>query len=323
MASMSDRDKKPLITKQKPMLRVVYALVPVCIAAIYFFGWRFLAVLAVSNAVGFIGEYLFARVYKQSVTSSVFVTAFLFALSLPPTIPLWIAAVGVAFGIVFGKMVFGGFGKNIFNPALSGRAFIYVSFGVPMTSHFIEPFPGFPGGFAAWLPEIDAVTKSTPLLKLAEGESIPYLKLLLGNTSGALGETCAVLIIICGIYLIIKKAASYHIVLSGITGFLIPQFIFWLLPGVSGVPDPIFSILSGSFLFGIMFMATDPVSASQTTNTGRLIYGALIGILTSLIRVFSVWPEGITFAVLLANMFAPLIDHIIKSLRKRGKVKVV
>ncbi len=191
-----------------------------------------------------------------------------------------------------------------------------------MTSRFIEPVSGFPGAFSAWLPEIDSVTKSTPLVKLAQGESISYLKLLIGDTQGAFGETCAILIIICGIYLIIKKTASYHIILSGVTGFIIPQFIFWLLPGVSGILDPVSSILSGSFIFGIMFMATDPVTASQSTNTGRLIYGALIGILTSLIRTFSVWPEGITFAVFLGNMLAPLIDHIIKSLKKRERERL-
>src|SRR6056297_3517383 len=158
--------KNSFMQMQPPMLKVLYALIPLVVAAIYYFGWRFLLVLAVVNAVGILTEYLMARTYSMKVTSSVFVTNFLFALSMPPTIPLWIAVVGIVFGVVFGKMVFGGFGRNVFNPALSGRAFVYVSFGYPLTSRFIEPVAGFPGGFARWLPEVDTLTKATPLIKL-------------------------------------------------------------------------------------------------------------------------------------------------------------
>ena len=154
--------------KQKIMHQVVIALIPISLAAFYFFGWRALLILAVVDIVGFGCEYLFVRTYKQQVSSAVFVTNLLFALSLPPTIPLWIAAVGIAFGIVFGKMVFGGFGRNIFNPAISGRAFIYVSFGVPLTSGFTAPAVGFPGGFSTWLPNADTLTKATPLVELAQ-----------------------------------------------------------------------------------------------------------------------------------------------------------
>ncbi|MFW5712512.1 MAG: RnfABCDGE type electron transport complex subunit D, partial [Spirochaetota bacterium] len=130
--------KNSFMQMQPPMIKVVYALVPLVVASIYYFGWRFLLVLALVNAVGILTEYLMARTYSMKVTSSVLVTNFLFALSLPPTIPLWIAVVGIVFGVVFGKMVFGGFGKNVFNPAISGRAFIYISFGVPLTGKFVD-----------------------------------------------------------------------------------------------------------------------------------------------------------------------------------------
>ena len=309
---------KKLLMKQKAMEQVVWALVPLCLAAVYFYGWKFLAVLAVVNAVGFLCEYLFTRKAGQPVSTAVFVTSFIFALSLPPTIPLWIAAVGVAFGIVFGKMVFGGFGRNVFNPAVSGRAFIYISFGVPMTSGFTPPVGGLAGGFAAWSPGVDAVTKATPLVKMAGGEAVSKLTLFLGNHAGSFGETSALLIILCGVYLLFKKTSSYQIVLSGLLGFVLLQGIFFL-SGVAGAPDPLAGLLSGSILFGIFFMATDPVSASQTTAGGRWVYGALIGMLTSLIRTFSVWPEGLTFALLIANMFAPLLDHVAKQIKSAAK----
>ncbi len=317
MASQQKQKKKnSIIMKQPIMARMLYALTPIVVVSIYYFGWRTLLVFAVVNITGFLAEYLFARVYKQKVSMAVFVTNFLFALSLPPTIPIWIAVVGIIFGVVFGKMVFGGFGRNVFNPALTGRAFIYVSFVVPMTSTWRNPIEGLFGGFAKFVP--DAVTQATPLRLLAGGGDVSVLNLFIGNVAGSVGETSAIIIIIAAIYLLWKKTASYRIMLSGLAGFLLFQTLFWLM-GVKGVPEPIHALLAGSFLFGIVFMATDPISASQTTDTGRWIYGALIGVLTSLIRTFSVWPEGITFAILFANMFAPLLDYIIKN---SGKKKV-
>ncbi|MBI9101938.1 MAG: RnfABCDGE type electron transport complex subunit D [Spirochaetales bacterium] len=300
------------------MNQVVYALLPLCLAAVYFYGWRFILVLAVVNGIGFLSEYLFVRKNKQPVSSAVFVTSFIFALSLPPTIPLWIASVGIAFGIVFGKMVFGGFGRNVFNPAVSGRAFIYISFGVPLTSGFTPAVPGAAGGFTAWQPAVDAITKATPLVKMAQGETISTLTLFLGKHAGSFGETSAILVLLCGLFLIIKKTASYQIVLSGIAGFLLLQSLFYF-GGVEQAAHPVQGLLAGTILFGIFFMATDPVSASQTTTGGKWIYGAMIGLLTSLIRTFSVWSEGFTFALLIANMFAPLLDHVMKTLKKRKK----
>lgn len=304
--------------RQRPMNRVVLSLIPLVAAAVYFFGWRTLVILAIVNAAGFLAEFIFARVYKQQVTAAVFVTNFLFTLTLPPTIPLWIAVVGIAFGVIFGKMVFGGFGRNIFNPALSGRAFIYVSFGVPLTSGWVEPIKGLFGGFSSF--QADALTRATPLAMISSGEPVSLLKLFLGNTAGSLGETSALIILICGMYLLIKKTASFRIVLGGVTAFVVFQLLF-RLTGVAGAAGPLSALLSGGFLFGIMFMATDPISASQTTNQGRWIFGAAVGMLTALIRTFSVWPEGITFAILLGNMFAPLLDHLLKQAAARAKLR--
>ena len=313
--------KNSFMQMQPPMVRVVYALVPLVLAAIYFYGWRFLVVLAIVNAAGIIAEYLLARTYGMKVTSSVLVTNFLFALSLPPTIPIWIAVVGIVFGVVFGKMVFGGFGKNVFNPAISGRAFIYISFGVPLTAKFIEPVSGgMLGGFAAWMPGSDVISNATPLVLQAQGAEIPLMNLFLGRIPGSYGEASALLIILGGIYIVWKKAANWHFIASNITSFLILSAALFY-SGVEGAIEPIHALFSGSFMFGAVFMVTDPVSASQTTNLGRWIYGSIIGIMIVLIRVFSGWPGGVTFAILFGNMFAPLIDHLIKEQRKKKKQK--
>ncbi|HDQ14625.1 MAG TPA: RnfABCDGE type electron transport complex subunit D [Sediminispirochaeta sp.] len=302
------------------MLKVVYALTPLALSAIYFYGWRFLAMLILVNVIGIFTEYLMARAYGMKVTSSVLVTNFLFALSLPPTVPFWIAAVGIVFGVVFGKMVFGGFGKNIFNPAISGRAFIYISFGVPLTGRFVEPVAGAGiRGFGAWAPATDAVSSVTPLVEQAEGTMVSLSSLFLGDVAGSFGEASALLILLGGAYIIRKKVANWHFVASSVGAFLLLSALLFY-GDVPGAIEPLHALLSGSFLFAAVFMVTDPVSASQTTNLGRWIYGIIIGVMTVLIRVFAGWPEGVTFAILFGNMFAPLIDHLIKEWKNRKKV---
>lgn len=315
------------IQKQQAMRTVLYALAPLCLASIYFFGWRFLAVFVTVGIAGVLSEWIMAKRYKFKVTESVFVSCTLFALSLPPTIPLWIAALGIIFGIVFGKMIFGGFGRNIFNPAITARAFVYISFGVPMTANFVGNATSlgfFPAGLGSWLSRADSISAATPLMT----RNVPALDLLFGFNSGSFGETSAILIILGGLYIIYKKSANWKIVVSSIVSFAVMQTIFWASGlqiaselGLQAVPSPLTALLSGSFLFGAFFMITDPVSAAQSTNTGRWIYGALFGILTVLIRTFSTWVEGVTFAILLANMFAPLLDTILKGMKAKKKNK--
>jgi len=308
--------KKPFIRWQKPNLGVVYALIPAVLASIYFFGWRSLLLLASVNIAGFLTEYIFLKIYyKEPVTSAVFVSSFLFTLTLPPALPVWMAVVGIIFGIAIGKMAFGGFGRNIFNPALTGRAFIYVSFGAPMTARWVNHVGGIAGGFTAFLS--DAVTKATPMKNIAQGFDVSRLSMFLGNESGCLGETSALFILLGGIFILWKKYASYRIVLSGFIGMIVLQTALWAA-GVKTAIDPLSAVLGGGWMLGILFMATDPVSASQT-NTGRWIYGAFVGVITSLIRVFSIWPDGMMFAVLLGNIFAPIIDYYIKQAKKKSE----
>jgi Na+-transporting NADH:ubiquinone oxidoreductase subunit B len=316
---MADAKRQKLIQWQPPMVRVVYALIPATLASVYFFGWRSLVILAISNAVGFLTEYLFLRPRKEPVTSAVFVSNFIFALSLPPTIPYWMAALGILFGVLFGKMVFGGFGKNVFNPAMVGRAFLYVSFGVQLTARWVQPFAGFPGGFARFA--ADAVSKATPLAVLAggaeaAGSQASWLPMLWGHVSGSLGETSAVLLVLGGLYIVWKKAAAWQIVVGGLGGFLITQTVFWLV-GIKAAAMPLYALLAGSFVFGMFFVITEPVSASQTTNQGRWIYGLFFGVMVVVIRTFSAWPEAVMFATLLSNMFAPILDYMIKQRRQK------
>jgi Na+-transporting NADH:ubiquinone oxidoreductase subunit B len=310
--------KKPLIKWQKPHVHVVYALIPASIASIYYFGWRSLLILAVVNLAGFLTEYFYLRAYfKEPVTAAVFVSSFIYALSLPPTIPIWIAVVGIVFGIAIGKMAFGGFGRNVFNPAMTGRAFIYVSFGGPMTAAWVEHIGGFPGGFGQFA--ADAVSQATPMMQILSGLDASRWSMLLGNESGCLGETSALLLLLGGIYITWRKYANWRIVLSTFIGMLVPQTIFWIA-GVGKAIDPLSATIGGGFMIGAWFITTDPVSAAQT-NPGRFIYGALIGAATALIRTFSIWSGGIMFAVLLGNMFNPIVDYYVRQRKSKGDGK--
>ncbi|NQT93151.1 MAG: RnfABCDGE type electron transport complex subunit D, partial [Lentisphaerae bacterium] len=233
---------RKLVKWQLPMRRVLVALVPVACASIYFFGWRALVMLVTANVVGFLTEYAFTRGRNEPVSSAVFVTATLLALSLPPGLPHWMVVVGVVFAVTFGKMVFGGFGKNVFNPALTGRAFLYVSFGAHMTAQWHEPVAGPFGGLKAYA--ADAVTGATPGMALKTGTEMDFLPLVLGNTAGVMGGTCAVLVLAGGIYILWKKAANYRIVVSGLLGFLGMQTLLWLTePGQAA--DPIRALFAG------------------------------------------------------------------------------
>jgi Na+-transporting NADH:ubiquinone oxidoreductase subunit B len=338
---------KKLINWQLPMKRVLYALVPIVVSGVYFFGWRSLLVVAVANVVAFYSEYAFTRREGQPVTSAVFVTGTLFALSLPPMLPLWMVALGSVFGVVFGKMVFGGFGKNVFNPALTGRAFIYISFGDYMTARcWTHPIDGLLGGLVQYANmAADAVTRATPgsWLKYSAEDLVArgldpsmfsFDKLLLGNTAGVIGGTSAVLVIAGGLYLVRTKAANWRLPLTVILGFLVMHFLltFFGVAYTATAPEnmdiatrllralriAVTAICSGSILFGAFFYATDPVSAPKT-DEARWMYGTVIGLLSSLITLFTVWPAGTMFAVLFANMFAPITDYAVKNVKQNKK----
>jgi Na+-transporting NADH:ubiquinone oxidoreductase subunit B len=303
-----------LVMKQQVMNKVLYALAPITLFSIFLFGWRVLMVVLVSNFFAALGEYLFVRTKKNGkISMAVFVTGTLLALTLPPTIPLWIAAVGALFGVVFGKMVFGGFGMNVFNPAIVGRTFVYISFPNAMTVQWLNPFTNLPGGFASWQNSA-AITSATPMSVFkADAVVTPVWNLASGLIPGSAGETSAILILLAGLYLIITKTAKWQAMLSTLLGFVISVLALYQ-------QNPLPFMLSGGLLFGTVFMTTDPISMPK--DKGAIwIYGLLVGFLTVFIRKLSLFTEGFMFALLLANTFMPIIEFAITNAKKKKKAR--
>lgn len=328
--------------KQKVMRTVVYSLMPAVLGGVYFFGWVSLAIVLLSVITCVLTEWLFVRGKNGKVTEAVFVTAVLYGLTLPPTLPFYMVIIGAIFGVTFGKMAFGGFGNNVFNPALVGRGFVYITFPIQMTNVWIPAanFSDFPAGFAAWKFSsvsngLSPVTSATPLSAFRDGATtLPgYLQLFLGNINGAfenlgettrigggsIGETSALLIMLGGLYIVFKKVANWKLVVGFFATFIIFQTILHLIIPAK-VASPFFGLFAGGVVFAGFYMVTDPVSAART-DLGRWIYAGMIAILTIVIRTFSLFAGGVMFAILLANMFGPLIDYGINSYKKRSKAK--
>jgi Na+-transporting NADH:ubiquinone oxidoreductase subunit B len=288
------------------------------LASIYSFGWRSLALAVVVIIFGFVTEALFTFREGKPVTSAVFVTCLIFSLSSPPTLPFRMAIVGIVFGVALGKMGFGGFGHTTFNPAMVGRCFLYITFPIQMTSQWARPMWGGIGGFAHWSHPADALTGATPLEVLRDGSAYPWAKLFIGNIPGSLGEASALLVILGGIYIVYKRAAQWRLAVSPILGGIVLSSLLHSA-GLPNIPDPISTLLAGSFLFGAFFVVTEPISGAKT-KVGQWIYGSLIGGLTVILRGFSNFPEGIMFSVLIMNAFVPIMDQYIGRTRARKKI---
>ncbi|TDX30377.1 Na+-transporting NADH:ubiquinone oxidoreductase subunit B [Modicisalibacter xianhensis] len=267
----------------------------------------FLPIYLVTFVVGGFWEVLFAVKRGHEVNEGFFVTSVLFALILPPTIPLWQVALGITFGVVIGKEIFGGTGKNFLNPALTGRAFLYFA------------YPAQISGDAVWV-AADGYTGATPLsMVVTDGmpgltDQYSWMDAFLGFLPGSVGETSTLAILLGAIVLLLTRIASWRIMLGVFLGVVGTAMLF---NAVGSETNPMFALpwywhlVIGGLAFGLVFMATDPVSASMT-NKGKLIFGILIGVMTVLIRVVNpAFPEGIMLAILFANLFAPLIDHFI------------
>lgn len=277
---------------------------------------QILPIIVVSYAVGGIWEVIFAVTRRHEINEGFLVTGILFPLTLPPDIPLWQVAVGISFGVVIGKEIFGGTGMNILNPALTARAFLYFS------------YPVFISGDKVWVAtNTDGFSQATPLGVAALTENgasatealnnagFTMTHMFQGMIPGSIGETSVIAIVIGAIILIACGVGSWRIMVSTIVGAIVTAFALNGfaaddLPGILSV-TPWEHLAMGSIMFGAVFMATDPVSASRT-STGQWIYGALIGILTILIRSWNpAYPEGTMLAILFMNIFAPLIDHYV------------
>lgn len=268
----------------------------------------FLPIYMVTFIAGGFWEVLFASIRRHEINEGFFVTSILFALILPPSIPLWQVAMGISFGVVIGKEVFGGTGKNFLNPALAGRAFLFFA------------YPAQLSGDAVWT-AVDGYAGATALSLGAEGgmqqvlgAGITWMDAFIGKVHGSVGETSTLAIFIGGAVLLIMRIAAWRIVAGVMIGMIALSSLFNLLGSDT---NPLFAmpwywhLVVGGFAFGMIFMATDPVSASMT-NTGKWIFGALIGVMVVLIRVVNpAFPEGMMLAILFANLCAPLIDHFV------------
>jgi Na+-transporting NADH:ubiquinone oxidoreductase subunit B len=275
----------------------------------------FLPIYITTFVVGITWEIIFASVRKHEVHEGFFVTSILFSLSCPPDLPLWMVAIGISFGVVIGKEIFGGTGKNFLNPALTGRAFLYFA------------YPAYMSGDAVWT-AVDGYSGAT-MLSLAASEGLPnaseaytWMESFIGTIPGSIGETSTLAILLGGFVLLYMKIASWRIVAGILVGSMVLSELFNLFNS----DNPMFSLpfywhwVIGGFAFGAIFMATDPVSAAMT-NSGKFWYGILIGVMVILIRVANpAFPEGMMLAILFANLFAPLFDHFVVNANIRRRL---
>jgi len=318
------------IDLKRSMIFVVISLLPCLLFGIYNTGYQHnllsnsnlsilnniwigtltvIPIYIVTYSVGGLCEAVFAIIRRHEINEGFIVTGFLIPLTMPPTVPLWILAIATIFGIVVGKEIFGGTGYNIFNPALTTRAFLFFAYPTHMS------------GIKPWIyPEasetlVDGVSQATPLLSQSSNLEIPYTwwDMFYGNIPGSIGETSTLAILIGALILLITGIGSWRIMLSTCIGLICTSLLLNQLSVVSD--NPMFKLSSlehfvmGGFAFGMVFMATDPVSGAQT-NKGRWMYGLLIGFMATLIRCINpAYPEGVMLAILFANAFAPLFDY--------------
>ncbi|PKM99957.1 MAG: electron transporter RnfD [Elusimicrobia bacterium HGW-Elusimicrobia-2] len=278
------------------MRNVVIALAPAMAYSFYLWGKRAAFLYSVCVFFAYASEYAFIKIRKKTFVNdgSALVSGLLFAMTLPPSLPLSYAAYGIIFGMVFGKHFYGGLGQNIFNPALLGRAFLMAAFPAAMTS---------------WISPLDALTTATPLSAWKfSGEIWETGKILMGNCPGSVGETSAVLLLLGGAYLLIRKIIDYRVPLFYLAAVGFISSLFYFFAGES-YGSPVFHLFSGGLMLGAFFMATDPVTLPANFR-GRVIFGAGCGFFTMLLRYFSGFPEGVMFSVLIMNALAPLLEKI-------------
>jgi Na+-transporting NADH:ubiquinone oxidoreductase subunit B len=272
----------------------------------------FLPLYVIVIVVGGFWEVLFATVRRHEINEGFFVTSLLFPLILPPDIPYWQAALGISFGVVIGKEVFGGVGMNILNPALVGRVFLFFA------------YPAQLSGDRIWV-AVDGISKATPLAELAvaNSTSVTWTDAFLGFIPGSMGETSTLACLIGATILIITGVGSWRIMLSILTGTISLSILFNLVGSETNLMfqvTPMWHIVLGGFAFGTVFMATDPVSAAMTQK-GKYVYGLLIGFLVVLIRVINpAFPEGMMLAILFGNIFSPIIDRVFINANIRRRI---
>jgi Na+-transporting NADH:ubiquinone oxidoreductase subunit B len=340
------------IDMKRTMFTVVIALIPALLYGMWNVGhWHYLAVgeaaqktfwetfgygclkvlpiVIVSYVTGLTIEIIFAQIRHHEVPEGFFVTGMLIPLILPPDIPLWMVVVATTFAVIIGVEVFGGSGMNLLNPALTARAFLFFAYPSEMSGDKV-----WVSGLKAGHGIIDGFTSATPLTNLTQGHSNllpPVRDMFFGFMPGSIGETSKIAILLGAAILIYTGIGSWKIMFSGVVGALAMGYLMNVLSPLAHTQSvieymaiaPYKHLLMGGFAFGIIFMATDPVSAAQT-NKGKWIYGFLIGVLVILIRVFNpAYPEGTMLAILLMNVMAPLIDYYVVQTNVKHRMKRV
>jgi electron transport complex protein RnfD len=297
------------------MKMVIIALLPSFVFSVYLFGWRALAITVICIATCMLSEAVMQKMLGKKITlddGSAVLTGLLLAFNLPPGVPLWLPIAGSVFAIVFAKQLFGGLGYNFINPALAGRAFLMASWPSFMTKEWLVPAGGTLSG-------IDSITSATPLTLLKNpvnfgapdaiiqqlNEMTTIKNLFFGKVGGCIGETSALLLLIGGLFLVIVRIADYRIVAGYLLSFGVLALV---LPTKGSLP---FHFFSGGLFLGAFFMATDWVT-SPITKKGRWIFGIGCGLLTAVIRIWGGYPEGVSYSILLMNVFTPVIDRFTK-----------
>lgn len=287
------------------------------IFSVFIFGYRVLILAVINVIAAHLTELLFSR---KKFNFEIYITSILYTLILPPSLPFQLSIFGITFGVFFGKLVYGGSGFNIFNPALVARIFLHVSFNKEMTTLWTRPLTNTLGGFATYIGQsTDSVSSATSLLTFRwTGEETALSKLFFGFTEGSIGETSAALILVIGLILIIKKIISKEIVFSILATYLLINTISFYIIKAS-VQNPLNAFLSGGLLFGAFLMATDPVT-SPKSKWGQCTYGILIACITYALRTYGLFAGGIMFAILFANMMTPLINKFTSPLSIQEEV---
>lgn len=305
---------KDRINVSRLMWKVILSVLPAVGFSVYFFRFKAVELYLTCIFFSIISEYLFLKLRKRELSKepSAILTGLLLAMILPPSFPLWAAALGAVFAVIFGKQIFGGLGYNIFNPALIGRAFLVATFPVLMTT-WVSPFT------------LDVLTGATPLgllksqleLSKFQYQLTPLWNLFWGNVGGSLGETSAFALLIGAAYLLIGKYIDWRIPLFYLLTVLVFSSVTFLLNSAYG--SPLFHLLAGGLIIGAFFMATDPVT-TPISKLGRIIFGVGAGVIVMVIRLWGGYPEGVMFSILFMNAITPLLNRYIKP-RSFGGIK--
>ncbi|MDH2917421.1 MAG: RnfABCDGE type electron transport complex subunit D [Gallionella sp.] len=314
---------------------VLLALTPATLFGFWLYGWPAVNLWAVSLIAAIVGEAFVVRLQDRAVRpvlmdGSGILTAWLLAISLPPFAPWWIAVLGSLFAVVIGKQVFGGLGQNVFNPAMAARVMLLISFPLEMTT-WVAPAPLGSAQAPSWMESLRITFLSQPIDGMASASLLGHVKteftrgvgldqalvgyyepmdMLWGSRAGSLGETAAVLLLIGGLFLIVRRIITWHAPFAMLLGVVVPALLFNAIDG-NHYAGPMYHLLSGGLMLGAFFIVTDPVT-SPNTALGQFIFGFGCGVLTWIIRTWGGYPEGVAFAVMIMNTVAPIIDQYVK-----------